>query len=56
MGLFDFFKKPSFIPHQTIVIDTETNVSIGQPAVYPTQIIEVLRNLFKNEPGVNAAY
>jgi len=39
-----------------ITIQKETQVQIGQPAVYPKQMVDCLIELFANEPDVDAAY
>lgn len=39
-----------------IKIEKDTQVQIGQPAVYPTEIIEALKKVFAGEPTINAAY
>ena len=39
-----------------ITIQRETNVQIGQPTIYPTDIINSLKVLFANRPNVRAAY
>lgn len=39
-----------------IVIEKETQVKIGQPAIYPTDIINSLKTLFSSKPSVNKAY
>lgn len=41
---------------KTITIQKETNVQIGQPAKYPTDIVNSLKVLFANKPNVKAAY
>jgi hypothetical protein len=41
---------------KTITIQKETKVQIGQPAKYPTDIINSLKVLFANKPNVKAAY
>ncbi|MBC7937278.1 MAG: enhanced serine sensitivity protein SseB C-terminal domain-containing protein [Rhizobacter sp.] len=42
--------------HTTITVEKETPVQIGQPANYPTTIVDSLKNLFAERPAVNAAY
>jgi len=42
--------------HQTIEIKKETRMLIGQPAVYPTEMVAALSRLFAGEPAVNCAY
>jgi hypothetical protein len=41
---------------KTIKIQKETKVQIGQPAKYPTEIVNSLNILFSNKPNVKAAY
>jgi len=41
---------------KTITIQKETKVQIGQPAKYPTDIVNSLKVLFANKPNVKAAY
>ena len=41
---------------KTLTIEKETIVQIGQPAKYPTEIINSLRKLFSERPNVKAAY
>ena len=41
--------------HQT-EITKDTQVLIGQPATYPTQLVKALAQLFKEEPSVKSAY
>lgn len=42
--------------HRQITIEKETPVQIGQPANYPTEMVNSLKTLFKNRPSVKAAY
>lgn len=42
--------------HQKITIGKDTAVQIGQPANYPTEIVNALRSLFGKYPNVKAAY
>jgi len=42
--------------HKQITIQEETKVQIGQPANYPTEIVNSLKTLFKDRPSVKAAY
>jgi hypothetical protein len=42
--------------HQQLTIKNDTEVQIGQPSVYPTEIINSLKVLFENRPNVNKAY
>jgi hypothetical protein len=42
--------------HRKITIAKETSVQIGQPANYPTEIVNTLSNLFSKNANVNAAY
>ena len=39
-----------------IINEKDTEVQIGQPARYPTEIAEALHDLFKYRPAVNKAY
>lgn len=39
-----------------ITVEKKTEVMIGQPAKYPTEIINALIKLFNDRPEVNAAY
>ena len=41
---------------QTMKIEKETKVQIGQPAKYPTEITNSLKDLFSEKPNVKAAY
>lgn len=41
---------------KTLTIEKETKVQIGQPAKYPTDIINSLKILFANKPNLKAAY
>ena len=41
---------------KTLTIEKETKVQIGQPAKYPTDIINSLKILFTNKPNLKAAY
>ncbi len=41
---------------KTLTIEKETQVQIGQPAKYPTDIVNSLRKLFSERPNVKAAY
>ena len=41
---------------QTMKIEKETKVQIGQPAKYPTEITNSLKKLFSEKPNVKAAY
>lgn len=41
---------------KTITIQKDTKVQIGQPAVYPTEIINSLSELFLNRQNIKAAY
>ena len=61
MRLFDIFKKRPNIPdprpgHQTIIVEKEINVQIGQPANYPTDIVQTLQTLFARSSEVRKAY
>jgi hypothetical protein len=42
--------------HKKIVIEKETKVQIGQPANYPTEMINLLKILFASRPKVKKAY
>lgn len=42
--------------HKKIVIEKETQVQLGQPANYPTEIINSLQILFASKPTVKKAY
>lgn len=42
--------------HRQITIEKETPVQIGQPANYPTEMVNSLKTLFKNRQSVKAAY
>jgi hypothetical protein len=42
--------------HQKIVIEKETQVQIGQPAIYPTDMVNALKILFESKPTVKKAY
>ena len=41
---------------KTLIIEKKTEVQIGQPAKYPTEIINSLKILFSNKPDLKAAY
>ena len=41
---------------KTLTIEKETQVQIGQPAKYPTDIVNSLRKLFSERPNVKSAY
>lgn len=41
---------------KTVTIQKKTEVQIGQPAKYPTDIINSLKVLFSNKPDLKAAY
>ncbi len=43
-------------PSKKIVVEKETQVQIGQPAVYPHEIVNSLKILFTGNPLVTAAY
>lgn len=59
-----------FVPHEiealldtgmnqkaaTRVVEKETRVMLGQPAQYPTAMMDALRQLLAGHPGVKAAY
>lgn len=40
----------------TITVQQETTVQIGQPAVYPTALVQALARLLSQQPRVRAAY
>jgi hypothetical protein len=42
--------------HRKIVVEEETPIQIGQPAVYPTETVNSLKIVFANRPEVNKAY
>jgi len=42
--------------HRQIKIEKETSIQIGQPANYPTEIVNSLNKLFSQRPTINAAY
>ena len=42
--------------HKKIVVEKETQIQIGQPANYPTDIINSLKILFAGKPTVKKAY
>jgi hypothetical protein len=42
--------------HKQITIEKETQVLIGQPAIYPQKVVNSLRTLFSTKPVVKAAY
>jgi len=42
--------------HKQITIEKETQVLLGQPAVYPQKVVDSLRTLFLTKPVVKAAY
>jgi hypothetical protein len=42
--------------HQKITVEKDTSVQLGQPANYPTEIVNALRSLFSKNPNVKAAY
>lgn len=41
---------------KTLTIEKETQVQIGQPAKYPTDMVNSLKKLFSERPNVKAAY
>ncbi|WP_323772848.1 enhanced serine sensitivity protein SseB C-terminal domain-containing protein [Alcanivorax sp.] len=41
---------------ETRVVEKETRVMLGQPAEYPTAMMEALQQLLPGHPGVTAAY
>ena len=45
-----------FSNHKQLIVQQDTQVQVGQPAVYPTEIVEALKAIFANRPGVRAAY
>ena len=42
--------------HNQIKIQKDTPIQIGQPANYPTEIVNALRQLFSSKPNIKAAY
>jgi hypothetical protein len=42
--------------HKKIVVEKETKIQIGQPAHYPTDIVNSLKILFASKPTVKKAY
>ncbi len=42
--------------HKQITVQKDTQVQIGQPAHYPTEIVSSLKKLFADKPSVKAAY
>lgn len=42
--------------HKQVTIQRDTQILIGQPAKYPTELVEALRQMFSGEPEVKAAY
>ena len=42
--------------HKQLIVQQDMQVQVGQPAVYPTEIVEALNSIFANRPGVRAAY
>jgi len=43
-------------PKNSMRVDHETKISIGQPARYPKELVEALGRLFQRIPGVQSAY
>jgi SseB protein C-terminal domain len=43
-------------PRESYVVDRPTQVMLGQPARYPTELVEVLKRVFKRHDGVRAAF
>jgi hypothetical protein len=41
---------------QNFKIEKNTNIQIGQPAKYPTEIVNALKTLFETHPTIKAAY
>ena len=41
---------------KNLTLKVDTKVQIGQPAKYPTEIVNSLKELFSNRPNVKAAY
>ena len=41
---------------QKLKIEMDTTVQMGQPSVYPTEVVNALQELFRSEPSVNAGY
>jgi hypothetical protein len=46
----------SFFHRKTVTLERETQVMLGQPAVYPQDLVEALRALFGKHAGVAAAF
>jgi len=42
--------------HSQLKLEKDTQVLLGQPSVYPTEMVETLKRLFSTKPEVNAAY
>ena len=42
--------------HQQMTVEQNTQVQIGQPANYPTELVNSLKTLFADRPSVKAAY
>jgi hypothetical protein len=45
-----------FEQNNEMIIQSETEVQIGQPANYPDKLVNGLKSLFKNRPIIKAAY
>lgn len=44
------------VSHREITVEKDTQVQIGQPAVYPVEIVNLLKILFAGKPEVQSAY
>lgn len=44
------------LQHNQVSIKEDTEILIGQPVKYPTELVEALKKLFSKEPEVKAAY
>ena len=45
-----------FSPSRTITVEKKTEVQIGQPAKYPAEIVNALKQLFSNRPQIKTGY
>ncbi len=43
-------------PRESYIVNRPTEVMLGQPARYPTELVEVLKRVFKRHDGVRAAF
>jgi hypothetical protein len=48
--------KGTFFESKQIVVKKNTEVAIGQPAKYPTEVVKALTKIFSNKANVIAAY